>query len=233
MSRSTAAVKDPLAACRRAGVAAHVLALVILLLAGGIPGAASQVPVASDLAARIQARYNTIRDFTADFTQRQTTPLLPKPVVERGEVKIKKPGRMRWTYATGDRNQVVSDGTMIYAYFPADRYVSPSPVPKADDASTALMFLAGRGNLTRDFAASMAPEQPEGEWRLVLRPRTPEADFETLTLEVDRTTLAFRGLSVVDEQGGTSAFRFTNLRENRGLNDREFEFVIPRGVEVR
>lgn len=211
-----------------------VLALVAAVgaaIAG--PAARAQTPTASDLAARVQARYNTIRDFTAEFSQRQTSPLLPKPVTERGNVKIKKPGRMHWTYATGDRNQVVSDGTTIYAYFPQDRYVSRSSLPAGDDASTALLFLAGRGNLTRDFTASLPADQPSGEWRITLRPRTTETDFETLTLEVDRASLAFRGLVVVDAQGGTSAFRFTNMRENRGIPDGDFAFSIPRGVEVR
>jgi outer membrane lipoprotein carrier protein len=219
-----------MAVLRPAALVAAALALSISVLSAQ---AGAQTPTAADLAARVQARYNTIRDFTADFTQRQTSPLLPKPVVERGEVKIKKPGRMRWTYSTGDRNQVVSDGTTIFAYFPQDRYVSPSPMPTGTDASTALLFLAGRGDLTRDFTASLPDSQPAGEWRLVLRPRTVNADFETLTLEVDRASLAFRGLVVVDAQGGTSAFRFTNMRENRNLADSEFAFAIPRGVEVR
>jgi outer membrane lipoprotein carrier protein len=211
--------------------AALVMAMVAAVTAHPLSG--TQTPAASDLAARVQARYNTIRDFTADFTQRQTSPLLPKPVVERGEVKIKKPGRMRWVYTTGDRNQVISDGTTIYAYFPQDRHVSPTPMPRGDEASTALLFLAGQGNIKRDFTATMPAEQPAGEWRLTLRPRTQEADFETLTLEIDRVSLTFRGLVVVDQQGGTSAFRFTNMRENRGLADSEFAFVVPGGVEVR
>lgn len=225
-----------LAPLARGGSVEGVVVLTLgAILAGGpaVPAPRAQTPSASDLAARVQARYNTIHDFTADFTQRQTSPLLPRPVTERGDVKVKKPGRMRWTYATGDRNQVVSDGTMIYFYFPRDRYVSPSPMPKDDEASTALLFLAGQGNLTRDFAVSLPADQPSGEWQLQLLPRAKEADFESLTLEVDRATLAFRGLVTVDEQGGTSAFRFTNLRENRGLTEREFEFAIPRGVEVR
>lgn len=222
--------RPPCPASVRGAVA---FAVAVLLSAPAARGAAEPQPTATELAARVQARYNTIRDFTADFTQRQTSPQLPKPVVDRGEVKIKKPGRMRWVYATGERHQVISDGTTIYAYFPQDRHVSLTPMPQGDDASTALLFLAGRGNLTRDFTATLPAEQPTGEWRLTLRPRAAEADFETLTLEVDRTSLAFRGLVVVDQEGGTSAFRFTNLRENRGLSNSEFTFVIPRGVEVR
>jgi outer membrane lipoprotein-sorting protein len=54
-----------------------------------------------------------------------------------------------------------------------------------------------------------------------------------MTLDVDRATLALRGFTVVDEQGGISRFRFLNLRENRGLSDKEFEFQIPKNVEIR
>jgi len=210
--------------------------MVLALTAGlsatsAIPGA--QTPTASDLAARVQTRYATIRDFTADFAQRETSPLLPKPVLERGTVRVKKPGRMRWTYATGDRNETVSDGTTVYYYFRADRHVTTAPFPTDNQASTALLFLTGRGNLARDFTPTLPADQPTGEWRLELRPRTPQSDFEMLTLEVDRSSLAFRGLIVSDAQGGTSAFRFTAMRENVGLADREFAFTVPRGVEVR
>ncbi len=190
-------------------------------------------PEASALAARVQARYATVRDFTADFTQTEVNPLLPKPVVDRGQVKVLKPSRMRWTYTTGDRNEFVSDGTRQYSYFRRDRYVQISPLPGEGEASTALLFLAGRGNLVRDFTATLPSDQPDDEWRLVLRPRTPQADFETLTLEVDRRSLALRGLVATDAQGTTRAFRFDNMRENPGLAAREFEFDIPRGVEIR
>ena len=194
---------------------------------------AQTAPSAADLAARIQAHYNTVRDFTAEFTLAQTSGLLPKAVQERGELKVKKPSRMRWVYQSTDKKQFVSDGTRFYSYFPQDKYVTQSLLPKSDEASTALLFLAGRGDLTRDFVASAPDEQPAGEWRLVLKPKSKQADFKTLTLDVDRSSLALRGLTVVDEQGGISKFRFINLRENRGLTDREFEFAIPKGVELR
>jgi outer membrane lipoprotein-sorting protein len=35
-----------------------------------------------------------------------------------------------------------------------------------------------------------------------------------------------------DQQGGTSAFTFTDLKENVGPADKAFTFRIPRGVEV-
>lgn len=188
---------------------------------------------ANDLAGRIQAHYSTVRDFTADFLLTSTSPLAPKPLMERGSVKVKKPGRMRWLWATADRKEFVADGVQLYSYFPKDRYVMVTPLPKGDQASTALLFLTGRGDLTRDFTSTVAPGAPEAEWWLALAPRTRQTDFTSLTVEVDRASLALRGLIVVDDQGGTSAFRFDRLKENTGLTDREFEFTIPRGVEIR
>lgn len=210
-----------------------LLAISLAAISAVAVGAGQEAPNAATLASRIQAHYTTVRDFTADFTLTQTSAMLPKPVEERGDVKIKKPSRMRWTYQTSSKQQFVSDGTRLYSYFPQDRYVTTTALPKGNEASTALLFLAGRGDLTRDFTASVPDQQPPGEWRLLLKPKALQADFKTLTLDVDRATLALRGFTVVDDQGAISKFRFANLRENRGLADKEFEFTIPKGVELR
>jgi len=207
------------------------LTLLAVLLSAAA-GAAGQAPSAADLAARVQAHYAQVRDFTASFTLTQSSALLPRPTTERGSVKVKKPGRMRWLY-TADKKEFVADGSMLYSFFPRDKYVNVNPLPKGEDASTALLFLTGRGDLARDFTSTLDGDQPAGEWRLNLKPKAKQTDFTSLALEVERTTLALRGITVVDDQGGTSRFRFEGLKENVGLADREFEFKIPPGVEVR
>lgn len=208
-------------------------ALALTLLAS--PGAlrAQAAPDAAALAARIQARQATIRDFTAHFTETVSSPLLPSTSKEQGEIKIKKPGRLRMTYRTGDRNVYVADGKMLYSHFVPDRYVTQSPLPDADEAPTWLSFLSGRGDLARDFSARLADPQPPDEWHLLLTPRQPQADFASLTLQVDRKSLQLRGLTVVNTQRTTNQYRFSNLRENVGLPDREFLFQMPRGVVIK
>ena len=214
---------------------AHTLSLIVLATAWLGSGLSAQAPpTAAELAAKIQAHYARVNDFTADFTQTSSNPLRPKGLTDRGTVKIKKPLRMQWLYTTSDKQQFWSDGTRTYSYMPTDKYVDIRALPKASEASTALLFLAGRGDLTKDFAASVPDNQPAGEWRLVLRPTGGrQTDFTALTLEVDRASLALRGLGIEDDQAGSiTRMRFTNLRENRGLADREFEFKIPKGVET-
>ena len=193
--------------------------LAVVTSLGSRPVAAARTARrAADLAKKLQARYQTVRDFTADFTQTYQGVLLRKAATERGKLLLKKPSRVRMTYESPERKVFVSDGSQFYSYFPADRAGSVNPLPKEGESSTALLFLAGRGDLTRDFTASLPATQPDGEWHVKLVPKTPQADFETLTLIVDRATLALHGFVTVDDQG-TNTIRFSNLKENTGLRD--------------
>ena len=49
----------------------------------------------------------------------------------------------------------------MYSYIPQDKQVIVATVPPDDQASTPTMFLAGKGNLTRDFTPSLV-ELPPG-----------------------------------------------------------------------
>lgn len=190
-------------------------------------------PSAIDLAKRLQAHYSTVHDFTADFVHTYRGGALKQTFNERGDVRVKKPGRMYWTYVVPEKKEFVSDGTKIYSYMKADKICYVTRMPRGDEASSAVAFLSGQGDLIRDFNPSVPAVQPEGQWQLDLTPKTSQPDFTSLKLLVDRKSLALRGLTSVDPQGGTSAFTFTNLRENVGLSDKQFKFNIPNGVEVR
>ena len=107
-------------------------------------------------------------------------------------------------------------------------------MPPDDRASTAVLFLAGKGNILRDFSVepAMVPDQPAGSVGLKLTPKRPEREYEWLELVVDATSYGLRMLVTKDAQGGTSTFRFTNLRENVDIPDKEFVFTMPKGVDV-
>lgn len=214
-------------------LAQHALAAWIAVWAAAAPQTAR--PPAEELARQVQAHYDTVRDFTADFMHSYVGGVLRTRLTEQGRLQVKKPGRMRWDYTEPESKTFVSDGTQLYSYIPADRQVYVSPVPSEDQATTAVLFLAGKGNLLRDFTLSYAESQPaaaRGTVALRLDPKLPERDYDWLVLVVDRTTLRIRSLVAADNQGGTSTFEFRNLQENVGLADRTFEFKIPRGVDV-
>jgi outer membrane lipoprotein carrier protein len=206
-------------------------AAAVVLAAGLVLPAAGQTPSAAEVAASLQKKYDSIRDFSADFVHNYEGGVLRKTLKETGSVQILKPGRMRWLYTSPQKKQFVSDGRKVYIYVPADRQVIVSDVPQADQATSAVLFLAGKGNLTRDFTVSFAAGAPADAYALKLLPKVKESDYEWLEVVVDKTTFQIRALSFEDK-GGRSTFRFSNFKENTGLAEKIFAFKIPAGVDV-
>ena len=209
----------------------RLLPIVLLVVAPALVCAQAR-PSADALARSLQQRYQGIRDFSADFTHSYRGGALRTETREQGSVSIKKPGRMRWVYTAPEKKEFVSDGTKLYSYIPQDKQVVVSNVPPQDQASSAALFLAGKGDLSRDFTASYVDSPVAGALALKLVPRKSEPDYDYLIVAVDPATLQIRALTTRDRQGGDSTLIFTNMKENRGLTDKEFAFRIPRGVDV-
>jgi outer membrane lipoprotein carrier protein len=193
-------------------------------------GADSQSPEA--LARALQKRYQGIRDFSADFVQTYRGGVLKTQSREEGTVVVKKPGRMRWIYVKPEKKEFVSDGAKVYAYIPLDKQVIVSDVPPDNEATTPELFLAGKGDIVRDFTASKAEAAVPGTVAVKLTPRKNDPGFDYLIVSVDPTTLQIKGLSTLDRQGGQSTITFTNLKENTGRSDKDFAFRVPKGVDV-
>jgi outer membrane lipoprotein carrier protein len=190
---------------------------------------------APELAAAVQRKYDSIKDFSADFVHMYEGGVLRKTITERGRLLVKKPGKMRWDYSAPETKQFVSDGVKMYSYIPEDKQVIVSPFPKDDQAGASILFLAGKGNLIRDFTPSLVDPpkgSPANSDALKVVPKVAQTDYEWLVLVVDKQTLGLRTLVTVDEQGGQSSISFVNLKENVNPADKEFAFNIPRGVDV-
>ena len=205
-----------------------------ILVVALIPAVASaqQRPTPEALAKSLQQRYQGIQDFSADFEQSYRGGVLRTQTRERGTVTVKKPGRMRWVYTAPERKEFVADGSKVYSYIPQDKQVIVTNVPASDQAATPALFLAGKGDISRDFTAAYADSAAPGTVALKLTPRRPEPEYEYLVVAVDPATLQIRALTTRDRQGGESTLTFSNLKENRGVSDKEFAFRIPRGVDV-
>jgi outer membrane lipoprotein carrier protein len=208
--------------------------MMVSTFAACLTGLAAE-PTAPELAEALQKKYDGVKAFTADFVHTYRGGVLNRQLTQSGRLMVKKPGKMRWEYTAPEKNLFVSDGVKIYSYVPADKQVIVSDMPPSDTATTPALFLAGKGNLSRDFTPSLT-DLPAGavpgSQALKLVPKTPQTDYDWLVVVVDPATLGLRGLMYGDPQGGTSTFFFTNLKENAVLADTSFEFRPPRGVDI-
>jgi outer membrane lipoprotein carrier protein len=195
---------------------------------------AGQSSDAAALAARVQTRYASIRNFQGDFVQTYEGGVLRTKATESGTLIIKQPGQFRFVYTKPERKEFVSDGVRIYTYLVADKQVYVSPAPGPGEATTPALFLAGRADMARDFVASLEPLDgaAPGLTTLKLVPKASDPDYEWFGIGIDPASLQIRFLVAVDRQGGRSAFALSKLQENRPLPDNTFQFRIPRGVDV-
>jgi outer membrane lipoprotein carrier protein len=210
-------------------MARNLLLVVAAVVAASTHPAAQAKESPEALARALQARYQAIRDFSADFEQIYRGGVLKTQTRESGTVAIKKPGKMRWKYAKS-RNELVSDGRTIYWYEPELKEVVQSSV--TDQASTPDQFLSGKGDIARDFTASHTHSSLAGTVALKLVPRRAEPEYEFLVVSFEPESMRIRSLMTRDHQGGESTLVFTNMRENRGLSDSDFVFKVPNGVKV-
>ena len=212
------------------------LRLIALLLASAVlvtvevATAPQASPSAQEVATSLQQKYDAIRDFSTDFVHTHEGGALGRKREERGTLRVKKPGKMRWDYKAPNEKVFVSDGVRLIQYFPDENRAVVSAAPEENQA--AVLFLGGRGNLTRDFNVSFGEGGSASVWTLRLDPKQPQQEYDWLEITAARDTFRLQSLTVAEKQGGRSTFAFTNFKENPGLADKTFAFSIPRGAEV-
>ena len=183
--------------------------------------------------AGMERRYASVRSLQARFTQTYRAAGVEQ--VESGVVYMKRPGRMRWEYRQPEAKLFVADGKNAYFYVPEERQVTVRPFAARDLRNTPLELLLGGGGLERIFRAVDEVEwKPSGAGTRLVRlvPRSPQADYDFVVIEVDARTFALRRLAIREAMGGTSEFAFADVADDVKLEDRLFRFAPPRGVEV-
>ena len=218
----------------------------------GFLGVVAAVPVsancAEDVARRVQARYESVRDLRAAFSQTSQAVLfgagdagLGVPV--QGEVVLAKPGKMRWTYVQPQRSLVVSDGETLWMVSPDLNEAQRLPVTEGYLTGAALQFLMGAGELLESFDVSSesCPVEPtaghaeagnSGEIiEIDLAPKQP-ASYQRLGLSVKAASGEVIATRIVDLFGNQTVIAFENIEYNRKPGPATFEYEPTPEIEV-
>jgi len=192
-------------------------------------GAPSHVsPAAAPVVERVQRFYERTSDFTASFEQTYAYKALRRKVVSRGRVSFKRPGKMRWDYATPREKRFIVDGRDLWVYTPEDRVAMRQRDFAMDALSASITFLWGKGRLADEFSIEL-----RGKDLLVLTPLKAQAAFKRVRLQVDVETGQVLRSWVEDGQGNVNRMVFTDVKLNPGVPDSDFAFTPPAGVSVQ
>jgi len=182
----------------------------------------------------IQNRYEKTSDFEANFIQEYVGKGIGQSSRGEGKVYFKKKGMMRWDY-TVPNQKLVSDGQKLWYYQPEEKQVLISDVSSVLKERTPLAFLAGEGNLRRDFNflnLNESVSQKEDNYVIELVPKETISTLSKLVLTVDKKSHIVLQADVFDGLGNLTRTRFINIKTNVGVSQSFFQFAIPPGTEV-
>lgn len=176
----------------------------------------------------VEERYNRSKSLKVDFTQSYMQSGAKR--LEAGELVLRKPGRMRWTYSNPAGKLFLSDGKFVYLYSPATNRAEKMKLKETEDMRAPLAFLLGKLDFSRDFKNFRA-QREGGKWVVTGYPKSDRLPYSEVTFTVSER-LEIQRLVVLGQDRSVLEFQFANEIVNPPLDDKLFRFSPPKGVEV-
>jgi outer membrane lipoprotein carrier protein len=180
------------------------------------------------LVRRVDDHYNHLSSLRAHYSERYSGMGMDR--TEEGTLLLKKPGRMRWSYATPVGKVFVLDGKFAWFYTPGDVQATRVPAKQLDDLRSPLRFLLGHTQLKKELD-NLAVAQDGPGFRISGVPKGMEQRVKLLSLWVTAAGAIDR-MRLEEVDGSVTEFTFSEMRENVPLKDSDFAFIPPPGVTV-
>jgi len=181
----------------------------------------------SGLLKAVEQRYNHAKTLQVSFEQQYTA--RGRHRVEAGELRLRKPGRMRWQYSNPAGKLFLSDGKFVYFYSPSANRVEKSKLKETEDLRAPLAFLLGKLNFEHDFGAFQSTPQGS-DTVIVARARNDRLPYTEVEFTVTPQR-SIRHLVVRGTDQSVMEYTFSDEKLNPALDDALFRFHMPPGAE--
>jgi outer membrane lipoprotein carrier protein len=177
----------------------------------------------------VEARYNRAKTLKVLFEETYTVPGRPRRS-ERGELTLRKPGRMRWDYASPLGKLFLSDGHDVYLYSPDTRQVEKMKLKESEDMRAPLAFLLGKLDFSKEFRDFQMSADPAGTV-LTAVPKSDRLPYEKIEMLV-QPDFTIRRLVVTGQDKSILSFQFDREQVDPAVNDAVFRFRMPPGASM-
>ncbi len=181
----------------------------------------------------LQARYDEIKEFQADFSQEAVFKISQMTEKGTGKVYIKKPDMMRWDYIKPRRQTIIINKRDILIYLPDEKQVMKDKLPAGGVTPTT--FISDVTRMRDDFNILLIQNKRNagsGMHNLSLTPKKEGMNIKKVMLDVSEKDYLILKLTITDIQDNVTTISFSNMKANAGVKDGLFAFKIPKGVEV-
>lgn len=231
----------------------------------GAPAPAATKPQEEDPALirrleEIDARAALITDLTADFEQKRSTPLLRKPLVSSGHIRVR--GSMtRWDTVAPGPSVLTIDPVAVKIFYPEQRSLeiysvssglarlAATPLPRLktvreqfwiSECKASDMDNVPTANTGSQVALLLLPKSDDlkkyvRQVRVLLDepPKEEAGGRKNAGNTSDKHTYGVaRQVEVTDADGDRTVVSFKGARINTGLTDADLELVVPEGTRI-
>lgn len=174
----------------------------------------------------VEERYNHTQTLEVAFSETYT--LKGHKRTEKGELYLRKPGRMRWVYSSPAGKLFGTDGKYAYSYFPAENRFDKMSLQGTDDMKAPLAFLLGKLQFEKEFREFRT--QPDGISTFITAiPKSDKLPYTEVTFLVD-PNFTIRWINVKGVDGSQLDFAFSAEKVNPPIAESMFKFAPPLGV---
>ena len=204
------------------------IVFIFILVGGNLSHAETSEQDALDA---VQKNYEKVLTYEAEFIQKSYIKMMDKTQYVKGTVIIKKPGKMKWSYGAPDTQVLISDGSTLWLYVPDEEQATKVPIESIYSSNTPALFLAGKGKLMQTFNIESV-NLDKDPIRITLTPKADDQALTRLQLFADKKNYQITGSTVYDKLANKTEIRFSNIKTNREIPEKTFQFQVPANVEV-
>lgn len=174
------------------------------------------------------AQTKQVKSFDAQF--KQTSKDSQGRVLQTisGILKVKKPSKLNWRTNPPYEQLVVSDGKLVWVYDMDLEQVSIRKLDNRVQETPALLLSGSSEDIKKHFKVKLKAVKKQKTYSL-----TPKDESQLYS----RIEFVYQGerldkMVIFDAAGQITSIEFSKQKLNNPIADKEFEFIVPEGVDV-
>jgi hypothetical protein len=191
----------------------------------------------------IDEKSHAIKDLKSDFRQSKHTALLKKPLHSKGTLRIQArddgSSVMRWDTTEPHPSSTWMSSEELRIYWPQQSLLEIYPIEKGWSQLSAsplprLKLLREQFTISRWNWEGADPSHAEKQIALRLVPKQEEVLNHVLEVRIllDREIVCVIAAEVLYPDDDRLELRFTNIRLNSGMDEKELDLKVPTGTRI-
>jgi outer membrane lipoprotein-sorting protein len=180
------------------------------------------------LALQVEKKYRSLVTLSMDFVKITRSEIFETESKTKGKMVMKNPDKFR---IHTKEESIVCDGEFVWTYSVENQQVIKNSVERSENLFRPNEYLS---NFRTEYVPQLAGEEKINRtkcYKLSLFPKKDDVFIRKMNVWVDQKSYLARKLEYVDANENEVALIFQRIETNHKINDSEFVFQIPPGVE--